>query len=154
MADIDKTATGQDAVVKLNTDASNSPEIVVSNVSWTRDVNTNDVQLNDSMNPTHVTTGLRYSGSFEYDGRDFDLNSELLLSDATEQLEANHPVQGNTLTVTERPQPKSDDSSEKYIYTFKNVKITSQSRDMPSDGSSSTSWDWIAEDLSVTSSSV
>jgi hypothetical protein len=152
--DIDKTATGQDAVVKLNTESSDPPEIVVSNVSWTRDVNTNDVQLNDSMNPTHVTTGLRYSGSFEYDGRDYDLNSELLLSEGTDQLEANHPVQGNTLTVTERPQPKSDDSNEKYVYTFTNVKITSQSRDMPSDGSSSTSWDWVAESLDVSSTTV
>lgn len=142
---VDPTATGQDAQLKVA-----GKEVAVTNVSWTRDVSTNDVQLSDSLNATHVTTGLRYNGSFEYEGRDFELTNALLQQneggDATER-QKNEPIE-TTLTVTETPGVNSDQDGS-FVYTFTNVKVSSQSRDLPADGSASTTWDFVADNLQV-----
>jgi hypothetical protein len=142
---VDPTATGQDAQLKVA-----GKEVAVTNVSWTRDVSTNDIQLSDSLNPTHVTTGLRYNGSFEYDGRDYELTNALLRRTSSGEAQKNEPIE-TTLTVTEKPGVNSSKSGE-FTYTFTNVKVSSQSRDLPADGSASTTWDFVADDLSVSSS--
>ncbi len=144
---VDPTATGQDAQLKVA-----GKEVAVTNVSWTRDVSTNDIQLSDSLNPTHVTTGLRYNGSFEYDGRDFELTNALLQQNeggGSNERQKNEPIE-TKLTVEETPGVNSEKSGT-YVYDFTNVKISSQSRDLPSDGSASTTWDFVADDLSVSS---
>lgn len=142
---IDERTTGQDAIIKFG-----NREITVSNVSWSRDVNTTDVQHNDSLEPKILTTGLRYSGSFEYDGRDYDLMNELVTKEETAVYDKNEPVRG-TLSVTE-VQTNEDGSTERYIYTFRNVIVTGQSRDAPADDTTSTSWDFEAESINVSGS--
>lgn len=143
--DHDERVTGQEATLKWG-----DKEIPITNVSWTRDVNTSEVQHNDTLNPKILVTGLRYSGSFEYDGRNFDIQNELMsqVEKENQGYQRNEPQRG-TLTVKET---KTEDGVTKtYYYTFKGVVVTSQSRDLPADDSASSSWDFSAEDLSVTS---
>jgi hypothetical protein len=135
----DRNVTGRDATLKVGT-----TEVPISNVSFDREVDTTDVQLNDSLKPTHVVTGLRFSGSFEYDGSNTTLEEILFSENATDAREAQAPIEQATLTVTEEL------DAGKRTYTFKNVIVTSQSRDLPSDDVMSTSYDFIAEDLTVT----
>lgn len=140
----DEEVTAQDATLKFG---SEKTEIPISNVSWNRDVNTDDVQHNDSLNPTKVITGLRYNGSFEYDGRNFEVQNLLLRAkESARGHQKNSPIKG-TLTVTESV--VEDGSTTQYVYSFKGVTVTSQNRDLPADGVASTSWDWEAEDVTV-----
>jgi hypothetical protein len=140
----DEEVTAQDATLKFG---SEKVEIPIANVSWNREVNTDDVQHNDSLNPTKVVTGLRYNGSFEYEGRNFEIQNILLRAkESANGRQKNTPIKG-TLTVTESV--VEDGSTTQYVYTFKGVTVTSQGRDLPSDGVASTSWDWEAEDVTV-----
>jgi hypothetical protein len=143
--------TGQDATLKFG---SEKTEIPVSNVSWNREVNTDDVQHNDGLGPTKVVTGLRYNGSFEYEGRNYDVQNLLLRakedSSGATRGQKNSPIKG-TLSVSEKDivETGQGEATTEFLYTFKGVIITSQNRDIPSDGVASTSWDWEAEDVTV-----
>lgn len=140
MATGDERHTGADAIISVA-----GQDIPVTNVSWDRDVNTSEVQQTgtggSTSNPLKaavVTTGLRYSGSFEYDGRNENLRSALW------------DDQGNpirfTLTVTEEP---GEGGSGSRTFTFEECIITGMSRDVPSDDVTSSSWDFSAEDMYV-----
>lgn len=145
--EIDETVTGQDATAKWG-----STEFAVSTVSWNRNINTSEVQHNDDLNAKILTTGLRYDGSFEYSGRNWDLMNALVHQKEGPTHQANEPETG-TLTVMETVESENDDgsvSTEKYMYTFTGVVVTGQSRDLPADDASSSSWDWQAEKMSVT----
>lgn len=130
----DPRHTGNDAVIKVP----DGNEIAVSNISWDRDVNTTEVQQG-GLNPAIAITGLRYSGTFEYDGKNEDLRDQLWKEDGT-------PVRF-TMTVKETP---GDLGTGTRTFTFTNVMVTGMSRDLPSDDVASTSWDFVAEDLNVT----
>lgn len=133
----ERRVRGTDAVLKL----SGSHEISVSNVSWDREVNTDEIQLNDSLKPTITTTGLRFSGSFEYEGTNNKLQTAIF-SDGTATAERGEPNRFGTLVYKEN---YADGTSRKF--TFRRVMITSMSRDAPSDGIVSASFDFVAEDL-------
>lgn len=142
MAVGDERHTGADAIISIP----NGNDIPVTNVSWDQDVNTTDVQQTktggSNANPLKASiaiTGLRYSGSFEYDGKNEDLRQKLWEEDGTPKRV--------TMTVKEEP---GEGSSTSRTFTFSNVIVTGMSRDVPSDGVSSTSWDFEAEDLNVT----
>lgn len=143
--------TGNDSVVKFEVNGTKY-ELPVTSVDWSRDENTNDIQHNDSLNPVIATTGLRYSGSFEYTGRNWDAMNKLIHGVANKNDDGdvvnqrNESVRG-TLTVQETT--TEDGQTYTYTYTFKRVKVTSNSRSVPSDDSSSSSYDWSAEDMIV-----
>jgi len=145
--------TGQDAILKWETptasnNAQSTYKIKISNVSWSRDVGTSDVQHNGSLKATKALTDIRFSGSFEYDGQAPDAINALMYglsgSDEHGDFESSQPARG-TLTVKE----KDPEDSNTYVYTFKEVVVTSQSRDVPSDDVASTTMDWEAEDMIV-----
>lgn len=135
--------TGHDA--KLKWDAGDGfTEIPVTNVSWDREHTNNDVQHNGSLSPTMTTTGIRYSGSFEYSGQNPDILTNLIVSEG--EARAGSGVRG-ILSIREY----NHDTEEKEVtYTFRRVKINNMSRDLPSDGSSSTTVDWDAEEMDIT----
>lgn len=139
----DERFTGDDAIIKIPS----GNEIAVSNVSWDRDVNTTEVQHNDSLKPTVAVTGLRYSGSFEYNGKNESLRNKLWRDDG-------RPVRV-TMTIREEPGETNEgigttaESPATRTYTFENVIVTGESRDVPSDDVASTSWDFVAENLEV-----
>lgn len=138
---LDERVTGQEAVLKWG-----QKEIPITNVSWTRDANTSEVQHNDDLEAKILITGLRYSGSFEYSGRNWDLMNELVSQTETASVSKNEPIRG-TLSVTET-QVEGDENAT-YIYTFRGVVVTSQSRDVPADDAASTTWDFSAESMHV-----
>lgn len=140
MATGDERHTGADAIISIP----NGNDIPVSNVSWDQDVNTTEVQhtgIGGGGNPLKAAiaiTGLRYSGSFEYDGKNEDLRQQLWEDDGTPRYV--------TMTVREEP---GDGSTTSRTFTFENVVVTGMSRDVPSDDVSSTSWDFAAENLTI-----
>jgi len=139
--------TGADGLIKFDPgDGSGAREIPVTNVSWDRDFSMNDTQHNGSLKPTLTTTGIRYTGSFEYDGQNPQV-MELMTIDGGNNVEKGRPVRG-TLTVKEY---NHDDETETVAtITFKRVLVENSSKDYPSDGSSSHSYSWQAEDVSIT----
>lgn len=138
----ERRVTGQEAILKWG-----DREVAVTNVSWSREVDTTEVQHNDTLNPKIMVTALRYSGSFEYDGRNFDLMNDLIYPENQGIHQENEPQRG-TLSVTEVAEDDEGNETQ-YIYTFQNVIVTSQDRDLPADDSASSSWDWSAEDMYV-----
>jgi len=142
--------TGASSLLKFDS-GDGYVEIPITNVSWTRDHNTNDLQHNGSMKPTITTTGVRYNGSFEYDGQNPELLDQFLQTDGSGNgsIHDGRPTRG-TLTINEYNHDDTD--AQEQTVTFKNVVPTSFNRDLPSDGSSSTSVDFEAEDMLITQS--
>lgn len=140
---IDKHHTGQQAVLKFPPDL----EVPVSNVDWDRDVNTTENQLNDSMKAAIAVTGLRYSGTFEYDGKNDSVRAAMWNDDGD-----NSPVRQATMTVKEEPSPEAGADVVTRKYKFDTVVITGESRSIPGDDTSSTTYNWMAEDVTVTTS--
>lgn len=118
-------------------------EIPVTNVSWDREHTNNDIQHNGSLTPTLTTTGVRFSGSFEYTGQNPAILEDLVIAEG--EVRGNQGTRG-TLTVREY---NHDTEEKNYTYSFARVQINNISRDLPSDGSSTTSVDWDAEDMSM-----
>lgn len=141
--------TGASSLLKFDS-GDGYVEIPVTNVSWTRDHNTNDLQHNGSMKPTITTTGIRYSGSFDYDGQNPELlNAFLQTNEGSSGIHDGRPTRG-TLTINEYNHDANE--SVEQTVTLMNVMPTSFNRDLPSDGSSSTSVDFDAEDMIITKS--
>lgn len=144
--EVNEHFTGQDAKLTFKTDAGSGDsaskyEIPISNVSWSRDVGTSNVNNNNGLKATKVLTDIDFSGSFEYSGQNWDALNAFMFGTQVGEHESSEPARG-TMTVTEE-----DKSGDKFLYTFKRVIVTSESRDVPSDGASSTSFDWEAEDM-------
>lgn len=137
----DPYQTGHHAILKIG-----GQEFGVTNVSYTKDVNTNDVQLNDSLTPRIAVTGIRFSGSFEHDGQNEALREAIEYSTGGDGIEVGEPKRG-TLTVVE--QSSRQRSAEGTTTTFEGVIVESRAKDMPADDSTSATYDWVAENMSV-----
>lgn len=135
---IDKAHTGQHAVLKFPPDL----EVPISNVDWERGVDTSQNRLNDSLKATNAITGMDYSGTFEYDGKNDDIRAAMWNDE-----DDNSPVIHATMTVRETPSNQADADVGTRTYKFDTVIITGESRSIPSDDLSSTTYDWVAEDL-------
>jgi len=135
--------TGADALLKFEA-GDGYKEIPVSNTSWTKEYSTNDPQHSGSLKPTMTTTGIRYSGSFEYDGQNPNALDAISVRQEDGVVEQDRPARG-TLTIQEYNHDNNDDKV--LTVTFVRVLVTNVNRDLPADGSSSTSVDWSAEDM-------
>ena len=137
--------TGQEAIISIP----QGEEIAVTNVSFEIAPDTTDVQTDQSLKPDIVTTGLRYSGSFEYDGVQDNIRNNLFY-DANESPyhEAGEPKRV-TMTVVEEPPSEEAATELPRTWVLENVVITGMSRDVPADDVASTSWDFDAEDAFV-----
>jgi hypothetical protein len=147
----DDHVTGQDSKLKFKFDGK-FIEIPVTNVSWSRDTQTSTVRHNDSLNPTRTITGVDYSGSFEYTGRNYDAMNKLVhgkdvVDGDRVTAQANEPVRA-TLMVKEFD-VEGDGNISEYSYKFRRCIITSTSRDLPASDNATTSFDWEAEDLKI-----
>lgn len=106
-------------------------DVGITNISYDIDTETETFQHNNEpLMPIHVITGARYSGSFEHNGSNEELRQAVR--------------RRNGLPV--HPQ-KVEIKLEEYEVTgrFKNVIIGSRSKDVPSDGATSQTYDFIAE---------
>lgn len=142
--------TGADGLLKFEPDEGENAgtylEIPVTSVDWAREYSTEDVQHNGTQSPTLTTTGIRYNGSFEYEGQNPDLMDALTLRDESLDHRRNRPIRG-TLTLKEYEHDDGDTTV--VTITFKRVLITNISRDYPADGVTSATIDWEAEDMIV-----
>lgn len=137
--------TGQEAVVKVGTE-----EIPVTNVTWDRTVNETDVQHNNSLWATNVDTGLRVSGSIEYEGSSEEFRDFVWYDEGDSDVQNGYAEAGQpkrlTMTVRET-QGEEGASGLPRTFTFVNTRFVGESPDYPSDGVRSVSWDFTADQV-------
>ena len=110
----------------------------VTNVSFSEEANTSEVQYTDSFAQSIAVTGVTYSGSFEIPG-----NANFARSDGWEDGGGEQPTLPNHIDSI------SIIDGEGTEYQFKNVLLNSHSKDIPSDDRTTQSFDFMAESLSV-----
>jgi hypothetical protein len=131
--------TGVDVTLEVPT----GETVPVTNVSFSEEAETSEVQFNNSYSQDIAITGVSYSGSFEVAGRDNSLRDSVWGADTeSEELNTELPRYLSSITIVDGGGT---------AYTFTNVLITSHSKDAPSDDRVTESYDFTAERL-VTSS--
>lgn len=155
--------TGADGIVKFDLEESDLDtgtlgldgtitgsklEIPVGNVDWNRSFETNDIQHNGDQTATITTTGVRFDGSFEYTGQNPNLMEMLTARNSANNGRKHRPIRG-TLTIKETDAANNDKVQ---TITFKRCLLTDTTRDYPSDGSTSVTVDWEAEDMTSVNS--
>jgi len=138
--------TGADALIKFD-DGNGYKRFPVTSVDWSRDYSMEEIQHDGSMKPTLATTNIRYSGSFEYTGQNPEALKTVAYNNEDAPVQQDRPTRG-TLTIKEFNHDNADDKVQ--TITFQRVLVSSTSRDLPADGTSSTSFDWSAEDMIIT----
>ena len=116
--------------------------VAVSDVSFSEEANTSEVQYTDSFAQSIAVTGVTYSGSFTIPGnanierdRGWDNGS----GDAATTL----PKHIGNMSIQD---------GEGRTYSFSNVLLNSHSKDIPSDDRTEQSFDFMAETMTVSSS--
>lgn len=129
--------TGVDVTLQLP----GGDEVPVTNVSFSEEAETSEVQFNNSYSQDVAVTGVSYSGSFEIAGRNNSLRDTFWDGSATnEDLTTQLPNYVGSMTFI-------DGSGRAYVFT--NVMVTSHSKDSPSDDRSTESYDFTAERLVI-----
>lgn len=117
--------------------------VPVTNVSFSEEADTSEVQFNNSYSQDIAITGVSYSGSFEVAGRDNSLRDAVWgASPDSEELQTELPRYLSSITIIDGGGT---------AYTFTNVLITSHSKDSPADDRTTESYDFEAERLVTTS---
>lgn len=140
----DRKETGVD----VNLELPGGERIPVTNVSFSKEAETSEVQFNNSYSQDIAVTGVSYSGSFEVVGRNETLQ-DFLWGDSRTQSGAGLTETGEELNTS---LPNYIDSisiidGSGQSYTFINVLATSHSKDAPADDRTEQSYDFTAERL-------
>lgn len=109
----------------------------VSNVSFSEEANTSEVQYTDSFAQSIAVTGVTYSGSFEIPGN-ADIERAIGWDDGSGE-ETTLPKYNSPVMVIEDGQGNR--------YEFENVLFNSHEKDIPSDDRTTQSFDFMAERL-------
>lgn len=112
--------------------------VPITSASYSQEADVSEVQFNTSLTQNVTVTGVSYSGSFEHSGANTDLYDQLF----TEQSTPISAIPQKVSSITIR------DSQRKYV--FKGVVIGSRSKDLPADDRTSVSYDFTAEELTIT----
>jgi hypothetical protein len=129
--------TGVDVTLELP----GGDTVPVTNVSYSEEADTSEVQFNTSYSQNSAVTGVTYSGSFEIAGRNNSLRSTLWgESTGNEELNTSLPAYLSSITIID---------GEGTAFVFTNVLITSHSKDAPADDRVTESYDFSAERLVV-----
>lgn len=133
----DKKETGVDVTLELP----GGDEVPVTNVSFSEEADTSEVQFNNSYSQDIAVTGVTYSGSFEIAGRNNSIRDSLWGgSSANQELDTSLPAYLDAMTIID---------GEGQAYVFTNVLVTSHSKDAPADDRTTESYDFSAERLVV-----
>lgn len=127
--------TGVDVTLQI----AGGDEIPVTNVSYTEEAETSEVQFNTAYTQDIAVTGISYSGSFEVTGRNNDLRDQVWESGGETEGSV-RPRYISNITIID---------GGGRAYTFQNVIITSHGKDSPSDDRSTESYDFQAEKLFI-----
>jgi len=112
--------------------------VPVSEVSFSEEANTSEVQYTDSFAQSIAVTGVTYSGSFTIPGN------------ANVERDASWTQgSGDTTTLPKQVGNMSIEDGQGRVYTFSNVLINSHSKDIPSDDRTEQSFDFMAETMIV-----
>lgn len=117
-------------------------DIPVTNVSFTEEVDTSEVQFNQAYTSNIAVTGVSYSGSFEVAGRNNTLRDFLW--------SGNSPNQSNKSPLPRYIDAMSITDGSDKAYIFREVLITSHSKDAPADDRTTDSYDFVAQRMLVT----
>jgi hypothetical protein len=129
--------TGVDVTLELP----GGDSVPVTNVSFSEEAETSEVQFNNSYSQNIAVTGVSYSGSFEIAGRNNSLRSTLWGEETgNENLNTTLPSYLSSITII-------DGDGQAYVFT--NVLVTSHSKDAPADDRTTESYDFTAERLVV-----
>lgn len=107
--------------------------IPVTNVSFSEEAETSEVQYTNGWHQNIAVTGVSYSGSFEIAG-----NANEERNDAWEE-------QGNTAIPSHVSNMSINDGTD--TWTFTNVVVESHEKDIPADDRVTHSFDFMAEKL-------
>lgn len=110
-----------------------SGEIPVTNVSFSEEADTDEVQYTTGFNKDITVTGVSYSGSFDIDGNANNVRDEGWSNADSDGYSLPKHVPNLVITDSNR------------TYTFVDVMINSHSKDIPSDGRTSQSFDFVAQ---------
>lgn len=129
--------TGVDVTLELP----GGDTVPVTNVSFSEEAETSEVQFNNTYSQNIAVTGVTYSGSFEIAGRNNSLR-DTVWGETTENEDLNTtlPTYLSSITII-------DGDGQAYVFT--NVLVTSHSKDSPSDDRTTESYDFSAERLVV-----
>lgn len=129
--------TGVDVTLELP----GGDTVPVTNVSFSEEAETSEVQFNNTYSQNIAITGVTYSGSFEIAGRNNSLRSTLWGEETdSETLNTTLPSYLPNITII-------DGDGQAYVFT--NVLITSHSKDAPADDRTTESYDFSAERLVI-----
>ena len=128
----DRKETGVDVTLEVP----GGTVVPVTNVSFTEEAETSEVQFNTSYSQDIAVTGVSYSGSFEITGRNQSLRDTVW----EENQNTSVPTYLSSITII-----VGGGTS----YTFSNVLITSHSKEAPADDRTTESYDFEAEKLNV-----
>jgi hypothetical protein len=112
-------------------------ETAVTNVSFSEEANTSEVQYTDGFSQDIAVTGVSYSGSFEIPGN-ANIERDQGWSDGSGTAGTTLPEYIGNMTIVD---------GEGRSYSFSNVLLNSHSKDMPSDDRTTQSFDFMAETL-------
>lgn len=114
-------------------------EVAVSNVSFSEEANTSEVQYTDSFAQSIAVTGVTYSGSFTVPGN-ANIERDQGWNDGGGDPGTTLPQHISTMTIQD---------GEGRNYSFSNVLLNSHSKDIPSDDRTEQSFDFMAETMTV-----
>lgn len=146
--------TGADGILKFEVNDPVSSDdgavyrVPITNVQWTRDYTTEEIQHNGTLAPTLSTSEIRYSGSFEYDGQNPGIMDLVRHEKSGAVIERDRPVRGN---ITIKEYSHQDGNTVVQTITFLRCLITSNDRDMSVGDVSNTTFDFEAEEFTYTS---
>jgi hypothetical protein len=121
----------------------NGTERPITNVSFSEDAETSEVQFNTGFHTDIAVTGVSYSGSFELAGRNEGVRETAWDKGQNDEQTA-LPEYISTMTI------RAEDDS--WAASFDNVLLNSRSKDIPSDDRTTDSYDFMAEKLTYTTS--
>lgn len=112
-------------------------EVAVSNVSFSEEANTSEVQYSTSFAQNIAVTGVTYSGSFEIPGNANE-ERDIGWNDGSGNPGTTLPEHISSMTI---------EDGEGRAWTFSNVLLNSHSKDVPSDDRTTQSFDFMAETM-------
>jgi hypothetical protein len=131
----ERKEVGENCTLYLPSDT----EVAVSNVSFSEEANTSEVQYTDSFAQSIAVTGVTYSGSFEIPGNAND-ERNTGWDDGSGDAGTSLPEHIGTMTI---------EDGEGKQFSFSNVLLNSHSKDIPSDDRTTQSFDFMAETMIV-----
>lgn len=117
---------------------SDGTEVAVTNVSWSEEANTSEVQYTTGFHQSIAVTGVSISGSFEIAGNAQQMRAKGWANGQADAGKTSLPQEVTSMTIVD-----GQDNE----YTFHNVLLNSHSKDIPSDDRVTHSFDFMAERL-------